>query len=111
MKKILLLGIAALLLATGTVHAVRAADWECSNSIHDGRDLGKISVKLQKNATKDFTLCIRGALTVNPIRVELNELPDGTVTLNGERCTLIDPNERDYGSPEYKDETCARELY
>ena len=67
----------ALFLATGTAHA---GSWQC----------GLVSVELRKNMVHDYTLTIDGPFQVNPIRAEVKELPDGTITFNGEHCNLIE---------------------
>ena len=87
MKKILLTGIAVLFLATGTAHAEEEwkgqllGAWSWPALIGEDAD-----IKLHKYAVHDNGIEIRGRIQVNPIRVEVKELPDGTVTLNGKRC-------------------------
>jgi len=86
-KKTFLTGIAALLLANGTAHAEEEwkgqllGAWSCPALSGEDAD-----IELHKYAVHDNGIEIRGRIQVNPIRVEVKELPNGTVTLNGKRC-------------------------
>jgi hypothetical protein len=80
MKKLLLAGIAAMFLATGTAHA---AEWSC----------GLVHIELQKNMVHDYTLTINGPLPVNPLHANVTELRDGTITFNAKRCKRVERKE------------------
>jgi hypothetical protein len=85
MKKLFLAGIAALLLATGAAHAEEgwsAGTWDCPDA----------RIELRKYAVHTYELKILAPVSqVNPLRANVHanikELRDGTVTLNGKRCS------------------------
>ena len=84
-------GIAVLFLATGTAHAEEeegwsVGKWDCPNVSVDGA-----GIELRKYAVHYYELKIRGRFQVNPLRVDVKELPNGTVTFNGKRCRPVEP--------------------
>jgi hypothetical protein len=86
MKKALLTGIAALLL-TGAAHAEDQPEdqpmnrWQCP---------GVAFIEVHKIMVHVYELRIQGSLgLVNPIRMNIKELKDGTVILNGHKCQEI----------------------
>jgi hypothetical protein len=85
-KKTLLTGIAALLLATGTAHARdggrHIGTWDCSG----------VRVELLKFQVHDYQLRIDGQFDVTP-RVNIKGLKDGNITFNGKRCKQTDEPE------------------
>jgi hypothetical protein len=91
MKKLLLIGIAALLLATGTAHVedalptMRGVDWKCPNGVILRYD--QIGGPREEGATVN--------LTITGMPPGLNNLhitcgKRGCPVLNGKRCTIQD---------------------
>jgi hypothetical protein len=88
MKKLLLTGIAALFVATGTTHAEEGwsvGTWDCPGVSVDGA-----RIELRKYAVHVYEFKIEGRFQVNPLRVDVRELPNGTVTFNGKRCHPVE---------------------
>jgi hypothetical protein len=88
MKKLFLTGIAALFLATGTAHAEEGwsvGTWDCPRVSVDGA-----RIELRKYAVHVYGFKIEGRFQVNPLRVDVKELPNGTVIFNGKRCHPVE---------------------
>ena len=86
MNHVLLTGIAALFLTTGTAHAADGqliGAWDCSG----------IRVELRKHSVHFHQIMIRGEYPVNPLRTNVRELKDGNITFNGKRCKATDEPE------------------
>jgi hypothetical protein len=91
MKKTLVAGVAALLMATSAAHARKGWSvgmWNCPDVSVDGA-----RIELRKRAVHNYELKIIGRFQVNPLRATVKELRDGTITLNGKRCHLTNEPE------------------
>ena len=87
----LLITIAALFLVTGTAHTEdgwSVGIWDCPDVSVDGA-----RIELRKYAVHVMGLKIGGRFQVAPLRVEIKELPNGTVTFNGKRCHPVKKEE------------------
>jgi hypothetical protein len=80
-----LASVAALFLATGTAHAEEEGwligKWDCPGVSVDGA-----SIELRKYAVHFNGVKVEGRFQVNPLRIDIKELKDGTITFNGKRC-------------------------
>src|SRR5260370_877905 len=88
MKKTLLTGIAALLLATGAAHAsIYPVDFQC----------GDIRIRIQTfSATKRYSIFIDSIPSHENTETTTLSWDDTTPILNGVRCKSIDDKEDEY---------------
>ena len=89
MKKLLLISIVALLLATGTAHAGRYNNWKCGDAITLQTAVEKINPPNALPVTYAFYI---DGLRVPKAQVTLDR--DGQPRVNGKRCTWSEEQPR-----------------
>jgi hypothetical protein len=88
MKKLFLAGVAALLLATRAAHAQEGwsvGTWDCPS----------VRIELRKYAVHDYKFSVSGQFQVNPLRVNVKQLSNGTISFNGKRCRPVEDKEEE----------------